>query len=342
MPFQAEDIRHHLQNILTGSASEAEITAVVQIFRSIVEPYLGYLRRSLVHVCTQQGMTISDVTYDCIAEALARDERDGFTQIENFVNSLNGPLDTLPSDEIIMALRSFLTRVADAQLARLYALTDPAGAKIHRNIRNCVSSSSVFSLTKESRGLVLRPLSVDSCDDLQEFPIEELERCFGFKGSPSCTIPQLLKKLYDVLAGQDVYRRSVALVDVVQLFKKGYAFDLEAQESEQEIFSSGNLTNFEVAEICEHVEKSLKEKIFLTYLVKGKLTKSQAEAIVHAFHDMLADWCTVEAPDPSLHEYISPYLVIDERSFESELRPKMSYLLKFVRSELSVRLIRDL
>lgn len=342
MPLQAEVIRRRLQDLVAGSISEAEITATVQFFRSIVEPYIRYMRSSLTHVCAQQGMTISDVAYDCVAEVLARDEQDGFPKIENFINSLNGPLESLPSDEIILALRSFLTRVADAQLARLYALTDPTGAKIYRNVRCCLATSLLFSLTKESRGLVLRPLSIDSLDHLQEFPIEEVEKGLRTGRRASQTIPHLLKRLNDVLARQDGYRRSIPLADVVQLFKRVYASDLEIPESEEPVFSSGDLTSFEVAEICEQVEKSLKEKIFLTYLVKGKLTKSQAEAIVHGFHDMLSDWCTVEAPDPSLYEYISPYLVVDERSFESELRPKMSYLLKGVRSELKVRLLRDL
>ena len=57
---------------------------------------------------------------------------------------------------------------------------------------------------------------------------------------------------------------------------------------------------------------------------------------------MLLDWRSSGSSAPSLYEYLYPYLEIDEDVFESNLRVKMSYLLKFVKDEFKVRLFRDI
>jgi len=90
------------------------------------------------------------------------------------------------------------------------------------------------------------------------------------------------------------------------------------------------------------VEIVLKEKILLTYFAKGKLDRKESEAIFHAFEDILEDWCTGEVSQCSLFDYLKQYITIDEKTYESNYRAKMEYLIKIAREEFAARLMKEL
>ena len=215
MPEDLTKLKTYLRVAQDGSLSEGQLSEFVQLARAIVQGYLGHVRYSITYLCSQQGMTSDDLAYDCVAEAFGRDERNKFPYLESFIDSLTADLAALPDHDILLAFRSFITSVAEAQLARLYALADPTGSRIHRNIRICLKDSPLFNLAKESRGLVLRPRECDSLDHLDEFPLDDLAaRLPTSRGDPQ-TIPDLVKLIHETLMEQDTYRRSIALTDVV-------------------------------------------------------------------------------------------------------------------------------
>ncbi len=340
MNVNCKNLKVHLSKLFEENVNLNELTELIQLSRSIVQSYLGYIRISISKLCLQQGLTINDLAYDCIAEAFARDAKNKFPQLENFASSLTDKLEHLPEHEIFLAYKSFLTRIADAQLARLYAQADPAGAKIHRNIRDCVKQSSLFVLERDFRGLVLKPKQKIN-EHLEEFPREELEKEFMSLIDHQSTTPELLELLHDVVMDQGNYRNSIPLVEVVQLFRKAFQPDIDVTDRCQ-IFSGEGLTEFEIKNIRTQVEMALKEKIFLTYFAKGKLDRKESEAMFTAFEDILEDWCSGEESQPSLFYYLRQYLSIDEETYEQTLRTKMEYLLKIAREEFAARLMKEL
>ncbi|MDI6766856.1 MAG: hypothetical protein QME52_08550 [Bacteroidota bacterium] len=221
MIIDRKKLKDFLLLLLEGNISHSELTELVHLSRAIIQSYLGYIRNSITYLCLQQGLTITDLAYDCIAEAFAKDEKNKFHQLENFAQSLDNDLESTPEPEIFLAFKSFLTRLADAQLARLFAQADPGGAKIHRNIRDCLKQSALFKLEKDFRGLVLKPKD-DTGEHLEEFPHEALEHELLNNLNHECSTPELLATLHRTLTEQTKYRRSVPLVDVVQLFRKTY------------------------------------------------------------------------------------------------------------------------
>ena len=102
-------LRSHLQKLLDVSISEPELSGLVQFCRSICQSHLQNVRASVVHLALRQGLTITDLAYDCIAEAFARDAKGAFTQLENFAESLRGSLADLPDHEIFLAFKSLGT-----------------------------------------------------------------------------------------------------------------------------------------------------------------------------------------------------------------------------------------
>jgi hypothetical protein len=298
------------------------------------------MRNSITHLCLHHGLTITDLSYDCIAEAFSKDENDNYQKLINFSKALRENFTALPDLEIFLAYKSFLICLADAQLARLYAQSDPVGAKIHRNIRDSVKKSDSLLIERDYRGLILK-LKDNDTDQLDEFPREELEHEIMMNIDYLRTIPELLNVCRDVLIRQKKYRTSIPVVDVVQIFRKIYQGDHTIDE-EEDIFASEGLTKFEIEQLCSEVLLSLKEKIFLTYLARGKVDRKAAEAIYNAFRDMLEDWCCGEESKSSIFQYLKVHLPIDEERYEDVYRTKMEYLLKIAREEFAARLMKEI
>jgi hypothetical protein len=340
LSFNYKNLKCNLTKLLEGSISGGEITELVQLSRSIIQSYLGCIRNSITQLCLHQGLTITDLAYDCIAEAFAKDEHNNFPQIENFINSLREKLDTISESSLFLAFKQFMICVADAELARLYAQSDPNGAKIYRNIRDCVKRSCTLSLEKDFRGCVIRSCDADTLKHLPPFPYDELERRLRERMHNDDSTPELLGALHDILIEQSTYRRSVPLIDVVQVVKQRFREGYEAKTDEN--IALDGLLPYEIDSIRKKVERALKEKIVLTYLARGKIERRQAEAISSALHDMLDDWSNSGGDGCSLYGYLRRHLQVDEEQYETEFRPKMEYLLKIAREEFAARLMREI
>ena len=335
------ELKSLLLKLLEGSISPSELSRLVEISRSLVETHLVYLRHNLNYLCSQQGLSITDLSYDCLADAFAKDDADTFVNIENFAASLRSELGGLPDHEVFAAFKAFLTRIADIQLARLYAQADPAGAKIHRNIRDCVKHHPGFSIDRDFRGLILSLKNSDCLEELPPYPSEELEAVMHQHARPEMKIPDLLSGLHNVLASQSRWRRSILLVELVQIVRGLYRGEYSASADEQETLDGEGLSSFEIQQLQNDVEIALKERILIGYLARGKLNRRQAEALFAAFHDMLTDWCLGET-GISLHEYLRGHLDVDDETYSSEYRTKMEYLLRVAREEFAARLMREL
>jgi hypothetical protein len=333
-------LKPNLLQLRSGKISISEMTELVYFCRSVIEAYLNSTRRSITQLCMTQGLSITDLSYDCIAEVFARNEQNKFPQVENFTDVLREPLDVISDNDLFLAFKQFLICIADAQLARLYAQSDPAGAKIHRNIRDTVKNSKIFQMERDYRGLVLKP-NIDIDESLEKYPREELERALFDRIDHQTTTPELLNIIYTILIEQHTYTCSVPLVDIVQIFKKVYRSDSGVEDASSDLASEG-LKQFEIDRVCSQVELSLKEKILLTYLARGKVDRKEAEAMFNTFRELLQDWCCGEESQTSIFNYFKRYLSVSEEQYERTYRAKMEYLLKIAREEFAARLMKEI
>lgn len=342
MPIQFQNLKSLLLQLLSGKATDREILEIVHLSRFIVQSHLNAICTSVSTLCMQQGLTLTDIAFDAIGEAFARDEKGKFPILQNFVHSLDIPIEETLPENLFIAYKSFLLRVAGAQIARLFAENDPQGAKIHRNVREALKDSSMFSVQKDYRGVVLTPCGVDSNEHLPPFPVDELENVFTGRVKTHRTIPELLKVLHEVLSEQMMYRRSVPLIEVVQVFKRAFAEDFEQQFDHDHQLIFDGLTSFEKDRLRRQIETVLKEKILVTYLAKGKLARNEAEALFNALHDVVVDWCNGEESKESLFDYLKTHLSVDETHYEATLRAKVEYLVRIARDEFASRLLREM
>jgi len=335
-----EYLKALLPKLRDGSVTEIELSSLVRLSRLVVEAYLRRLRPSADYLCNAQGITASDLAYDCIGSALARDERGAFRHIVSLIDSLTRPLESITHEELFFAYRGFLTRFAEIHLAHLYAQADSVGAKIHRNIRNALKGDGPLQLARDFRGYVVRPARGESLDECTQFPEPDLSRAILERLPQPSTIPALLELLHEVLVRQSIYRRSVPLADVVHIFKRVYQGRFQFDEAGPP--GRDGLSEFEIEDIRKHVELALKEKILFTYLARGKMDRREAEGIFSALHDILVDWCAAERSSQSNYEYLRRHLLLSQEDYDTLYRVKMEYLLKIARDQFAAHLAKDI
>ncbi|MBI5215766.1 MAG: hypothetical protein HY960_08440 [Ignavibacteriae bacterium] len=335
-----KNLKLYLQKICTNSITKSELTELIKISRVLVHAHLTYIRSSLSHLYQQQGLSAEDVAWDCLGNVFIKDQDFQYPLFLRFKQSLNAPLETLPDEEVLSAYKRLLTTIADKQLARLFGQNDSEGAKIHRNIRDCVKQTTLFTLQKDGRGLFIKPASHDSLEHLKIFPPEQLTTEFLSRLDHRRTTKNLLEELHTILVGQAEYRRTVLLVDVTQLFKKVFHGQEEFSEDNTQLQFS-HISDIDIQMMCSQVRTALKEKIVFTYLTHGKINRSDAQAMFSAFEDMIDDWLSDSGLSQSLYYYVNRYLPMPESVYNASYRTKMEYLLKFVREEFHSHLMDD-
>ncbi len=337
-----DPLRLALKRIDSDDITENQLSELIRLSRAIIQAHLTFLRSSLTSLCVRQGLTVTDLAYDCIAEAFSRDGDDRFYKLHKFIDSIDGTLDTIPDHGLFLAYKSFLLRFTEAQLARLYSQMDPSGSHIHRNIREALKDSCHFALQKDFRGLCLVPRQGDALEELGPFPQDELGRIFLPAISSRSSIPQMLEILHGIVCNQRDFRRSIPLIELVWLVKGIFQSDFNPELSVDHPWSLDGLSQEELQRIRIDVENALKEKILLTYLVKGKLTDSEARGIFNALEDVLDEWFAGSEPSESLYIKLSRHLQIEPADYEQDYRAKMEYLFRLARQEVASRVLSDL
>ena len=74
---------HELIAVFDESISHPQLTELVKISRLIIQSYLINYRSKVLNLITRNGITITDLSYDCIADAFARNGENKFYVIKN-------------------------------------------------------------------------------------------------------------------------------------------------------------------------------------------------------------------------------------------------------------------
>ncbi len=210
-------LKAHLKSAAAGTLTQRDLTELVHISRAITQAHLARMRTSWMWLCRGQGLSLEDLAYDCLGNAFARDDAGRFLSLESFCRALEGSPGNPTDIEVFLAYRSFLARVADQALARLYAQADPIAGRIYRNTKDAVRKGELFTLGHDLRGFVLQPVGCNALDHAGPFPAEELQHELTRWVDHQPTIPEMLRALHAILAGQTLYRRSLPLSEVTSL-----------------------------------------------------------------------------------------------------------------------------
>lgn len=322
----AAELKSLLVNASSGTIDVKQLARLILISRSMAEAFLNHRRSSIVHLCSFHGITVGDLAMDCLAELFARDEGNQFTQIRNFLAALKNPLESVPELDVFLAYKAFLTKIIAAQLARVYAEIDPAGAKIRRNIKDALKHSEGFALKEDFRGYVLAPAVGDPLDHLEDFPLSELEGELTSRASISSEIPDLLKALCAILMQQDRHRRSVPLIDLVQVVKSIFSRFSPFEEREETEIDLSELNAADLFPLRRQVLHGVNEKIISTYLLKRKVNREEALALSRVMHSIITEWFEEGERKNSFYDYVRRFQPVTEEEYNAVWRQRIEYL----------------
>jgi len=338
-----------LKNILTDLSlknySNADIAKLVHISRAILVSHIRNTLSSAISLSQKQGVSINDIAIDCIAEVFQQSDDNRFPKLEKYFHSLRNPVSEMPEMEIFLAWKALLLKIADSQLAHMYAQFDPTGFKIIRNIKEAISKCDFFDLHKNVNGNVLLTPSYDLFNSLPPIQAEDIINDFLYAVKEKRNTKDLLKILHDILIEQTIYRKEIKLSEVVKLFKSVFNYPLDNNHYDEEfsenILAHSFLDEFELEQICSKVLANIKEKILLNYFVKGKLTASQSEAVYLTIYNLVFDWRKTGSSNNSLYNYFNENMKINEREYNLIIKDKIEYLVKLMKKEFLLYLIPE-
>ena len=341
MKIDYDGLKSSLSALSRGRATHQDLLLVVRVSRAIVEAYLKVRASTLGYLYRDQGLSETDLAYDCIAEMFRSEDGRSYPKVDSFASSLSAPIGEMPPVELFIALRAFLVRIARAHLAGLFYLSDPAGGRIYRNIRDCVKRHSGFRLIDATSTLYLavqpeRPATVAGA-----YPPEDLERELFARAGPERSTGGLLEHAHGILAADTRYGGRVRLFDLVQMFRKLIGAD-HADDAGESIPPVEGLAESDILFLREKCLNGVKEKIFLTYLGKGKLTRKEATALCEAVAGVIDDWIAGSDGDRSLHDRLNDHLPSSPADYAERYRGKLEYLVKTAREEMAAMLSREL
>lgn len=312
----------------------------------IIQSYLINYRFKVLNLIARNGITLTDLSYDCIADAFARNGEDKFYIIKKFISSLDQNITKIEKLNLFFAYKNFLIKVAETQISKLYCQSDPIGSKILRNVKDVVKSSDKFRIVKNLSGLTLIASNGDELLCKPEFPVEKILNEFNIHGNGSDT-NSLLNELWHILINQEEYRKSILLTDAVSLFKKYFRAEINDAYEVNELLLLSPVHNdgfeeFEILRVKQKVENYIKEKILLDYFVKGKINKKEAESIYLTISDITNDWhYGVETKD-SIYDYFTAHQRSEKEEYLKNYKTKVEYLVKLAREEFAIYLLREI
>jgi hypothetical protein len=326
------NIKKYIADLISGKLPLADLTRFVYFTRSVAESYLLHFRFNVLQVCYQQGISVSDLGIDCIGELFSRDEHDAFYIMNNFVESLREPLKDIPDNQLFFAYKSFVSRLADAQLARTYAQIDPVGARLHRNIKEAIKKSNGLILREDFRGYMIYTSNNTSNEYLDDSQLDDLERRLLEGSSVFHSAPKILEKLSLLL--QDEYQKAVRLIDIVQILKK-YLSSQSIQDSMGNgIGAFDDVIPLDMTILRQEILRDIQSKIFSTYVLTAKINKKEAQSLYAVLFDIVTGICNRDTPNDSYYAIAKKHLSLSKEEYNADWRVKIEYLARLAREKL--------
>lgn len=338
-----EEIKKLISSLLHENSPQYEdVLRLVHITSVISRSYLKNYYSAFLHLCTQNGLSEQDLGEDSILQIFARDETGKYYILKNFVDSLNSAFDETHQDEIFTAYQAFVHTTALRQLIKTYSEIDSTGAKLYRNIRDSIQKIDGILMTRDYRGLVLKPTNHSSDEHLPAIPFGELEQRFVTNVTKPYTTPELLSTLMEVVQKENGYRNSIPVFHAVKLFKSHYSHITNDEiETDKKIDLTG-LSNFDHSIMKGEVYKTIRQKILTTYVVSGKINFDEANLLYQTVVDIVNEWFDNQEKRQTIYDYAYQNFGINESEYQQNWRTKIEYLVRIARNQLRMYLLEGL
>lgn len=341
MSYRGE-VKSLLLRMINEQSSEKELKRLYNITGIIAESYLKTHYPAFLKICLLKGETSSDLAKYSIAEVFQLGNKLEFVQLKEFATSLYVSLENTEKDEVVRAYHAFVQKVALRRLIKTYSDVDSAGAKIYRNIHDCHREKDSFVIEQELWGAVIRPSKASDDKHLPPYPKKELERIYSVKmrDANSVTIPGMMTVLMEILEQQEKYRRSVPVLDVVQLFKRYYSFISTYEVPQLSQPDLSELSKEDLTLLKKYVIGEVGAQIKSTYAATRKISLEEAELLYKTIVEIIDSWFDEEGTERcSYYRHAKKYLGISKSEYQQTWSAKVDYMLREVRNKITVYIV---
>lgn len=335
-----ENLRAYFIGISEKRLNRRELGEFVAITKSIIISYLINTKSNFIHLSARNGLDITDVAIDIMGDLFIQDESGYLVNINSFINILNDSIYEIEGEKLFFAYQSFLRKVSDAYIARVYAELDPTGFKIKRNIKDTLPTENL-ALRKSIRGAEIYVIGSEDYDKLPYAGFDRLKAVFLSQIGKNHTTRDLLNILYQTVMQLDC-RKEILLNDAVLLFKEYYEMGLATVRLEDDIFDiNGVLNDYEIIQLKNLILNEIKSKILIDYYAKSKLTEKQSRGLYEAVNDILHDFIAHGGNNLSYYDYLKKYIDIDKSEYNLRYKSKIEYMIKLLKEKCRYYLFSD-
>ncbi len=340
MKIRAID-RNLLKTILSGVYTPFDLREFVQCCCDLALPVirkkivLGKLKLDSI------GLNEMDVVYDCLADLFQRDEEREFPQIRSYMERHIHNIEQCSDEELVVELRRLVIGKVNNNIVRLYSEADPALGRILRNLKLAVEKTGLFEYMTRFNELYLVPRTIDPQMTSPPMPADYLKQEFSRIALIHENVPELLKKLHDVVVDQKEYQRALPFVACAILFKEVYILGWSGEEKTE--MATEFQVNEDVRRITEEVCALLYTEMRPKYVGKGKCNEEAFGKYITALKEILLNtFASAGSDGKSYFEYLKVQIPdLDKEGYLAEHRTTLEYFAKLAKERMKEELKKE-
>lgn len=361
-----------VRNICAGTYSPSDLTEFVNISQKIAISYLKYLEiigRNIRPKKSEGINELEDVAIDCIAGLFMRNDLGEFTQLQRYFGPKIQSASSLNEMEASSMLRRLIVKKTKQELSRIFRERDPEGAKIIRNIKVAIRSSSEMKSFREmGREFILLEKNLndayemnhvtsndenhgyknettgDAIDISERFknviPEKILYQHFLEKYDPSDSVATMMKKMLEIVTSFPEYQNYLA-IDIIATIIRDVTFQHVREKLSNNIDEHSPLNDLQAKEIehvNQHIISIIHHKINQQYLRKKKITPEKARIYCQAIVDFVNELTQGKETDSNFR-YLRRYIPdLTQQEYREKERSIFEYLVKITKKALRKKL----
>ena len=323
MHHLSTQLRENLPPILDGNQSTRHLNTIVNICVSLALELLERKRKGR-QLTQSQGISETDLAYDCVADLFERNDMGELVQIQAYFSSVD--VRAVDGDELLVQLRKLVYSRVNQAIFRIYQDVDPVLSRILRNIKLAVQRLCQFEIVDRFGDTFLVPAH---CDSLQHLPpIDELfvEQHLLMTCDGTENVPAMLGEIEQYLRQQEDHARFIGLITTARIIRSTYEIKNKPLLTEGEILPSYDIldTTAIVKSACMLVKQEMHKSYVQKKKVSGVLFDAYFEAILFSLTTRFTDQDGDNAGYFEALKQRLPQLTIDE--YRSQHRAKLEYL----------------
>lgn len=278
--------RNAILAIISGEYTPYDLREFVQLCYVLACPLIR--KKICLGKLNLQILNLSDhdIVYDCLADLFRRDESGSFVEIQTFFRNHSVDLDSILDQELVQNIRQLVVGKININIIRLYSEADPVLGKIFRNLKSGLERTKLFDQVTRFGDPYILPSHVDLLLHCPPITFDFLKQEFSGIVLVHDTIPEMLKKMHQIVIQQEKFQRMLPLTMVALICKEVYLLAISTEQiADSEPESEIDKENF--IRIIENLCLELQNELYKSYVEKEKLSEKEFKAYIAALREIL-------------------------------------------------------